>query len=54
MVPVVAVTAYEDNETVNRCLKIGMSAVLHKPVSSEKLERIVQKFYFCTTKSDAV
>jgi len=54
LVPVVAVTAYEDNETVNRCLKIGMSAVLHKPVSSEKLERIVQKFYFCITKSDAV
>ena len=54
LIPIVAVTAYEDNETVSRCLKMGMSAVLHKPVSSEKLERIVQKFYFTNAKSEAV
>lgn len=28
LVPIVAVTAYDDCETVDNCLKLGMSAVL--------------------------
>ncbi len=32
-VPIVAVTAYEDQDTIDRCFKIGMVAVLHKPLN---------------------
>lgn len=44
-VPIVAVTAYEDIDTVNKCYRIGMSAVLNKPVSADKLVKIVNKLY---------
>ena len=39
--PVVAVTAYDDNKTMETCFKIGMSEVLNKPVSIFKLEKII-------------
>ena len=44
--PVVAVTAYDDSETVETCLNIGMSDVLHKPIDMYKLSQVIQKFYF--------
>ena len=40
-VPVVAVTAYDDSETVETCLNIGMSDVLHKPIDMYKLSQVI-------------
>ncbi len=40
-VPVVAVTAYDDSETVETCIKIGMSEVLNKPVNMFKLDKTI-------------
>lgn len=37
-IPIVAVTAYDDEGTFDTCKKIGMSAVLTKPVSKYKLD----------------
>jgi len=40
-VPIVAVTAYEDVDTINRCHNIGMVDVIHKPISCDVLIKIV-------------
>ena len=45
-VPIIAVTAYEDEDTVNKCMSVGISRVINKPVSYEKLNSIVDDFYF--------
>jgi CheY-like chemotaxis protein len=45
-VPIIAVTAYEDEDTLNKCLSVGISKVINKPVSFEKLNTIVNDFYF--------
>ena len=45
-VPIVAVTAFEDTETIKKCINIGMSAVLQKPIDLEKLDKIVKSLYF--------
>ncbi len=45
-VPIVAVTAYDDQGTYEQCLKIGMSAVLNKPVNFEKMDKLIKKLYF--------
>jgi CheY-like chemotaxis protein len=46
IIPIVAVTAFEDDDTINRCKSIGMSAVIHKPVSSAKLDQVLLEYYF--------
>jgi CheY-like chemotaxis protein len=46
MIPIVAVTAYDDEETFENCLKIGMEAVLNKPVSVDMLDKIIQRHYY--------
>jgi len=45
MVPIVAVTAYEDDETLTKCLEVGISRVLNKPVSVDKLDAVVRELY---------
>ena len=45
MVPIVAVTAYEDDETLTKCLEVGISRVLNKPVSIDKLDAVVRELY---------
>ena len=32
-VPIIAVTAYEDEDTVTKCLEAGISQVINKPVN---------------------
>ena len=44
--PIIAVTAYEDEDTLNKCLSVGISRVVNKPVNFEKLNSIVNDFYF--------
>ena len=45
-VPIIAVTAYEDDETLTKCLEAGISRVINKPVSLEKLDAIVNELYY--------
>ena len=45
-VPIIAVTAYEDEDTLNKCLSVCISRVINKPVSCQKLDSIVHDFYF--------
>jgi CheY-like chemotaxis protein len=45
-VPVAAVTAYDNQSTYDTCIKIGMVAVMNKPISILMLEKIVKKYYF--------
>ena len=33
LVPIVAVTAYEDDETLSKCLEAGITRIINKPVS---------------------
>jgi CheY-like chemotaxis protein len=47
-VPIVAVTAYDDAATLQQCIEIGMKTVMQKPVSTEKLDRVMQSFYYRT------
>ena len=44
-VPIVAITAYEDDQTLNNCLKAGISRVISKPVNIEKLDAAIQDYY---------
>lgn len=41
IIPIVAVTAYDDQGTVDQCCQIGMSSVLNKPVSQCKLDQVI-------------
>ena len=41
-VTVVAITSYTNQENINRCYKVGMKEVLHKPVNSQKLQEVVK------------
>ena len=42
---IVAVTAYENEENVSNCYKIGMKEVLHKPVDQHKLKEVISDFF---------
>jgi CheY-like chemotaxis protein len=53
MIPIVAVTAYDDEETFENCLKIGMEAVLNKPVSVDMLDKIIQRHYYGNKHNDS-
>ena len=43
---VVAVTAFLNEENIKKCFDIGMSDVIHKPLSNEALKLVVDKFFF--------
>ncbi len=43
---VVAVTAFVNEENVNKCYQVGMVDVIHKPLSNDDLERVLQKYFF--------
>jgi FixJ family two-component response regulator len=44
--PVVAVTAFTDISVKEKALKLGMSALINKPVSFHHLKEVVERFYF--------
>ena len=46
VIHVVAVTAFVNEENVKQCYRVGMSDVIHKPVSTESLKRIIDLYYF--------
>jgi two-component system aerobic respiration control sensor histidine kinase ArcB len=43
-VPIIALTAHIDEENKQRCIQIGMNAVLTKPLGKEKAEDILDSF----------
>lgn len=43
-VPIIALTAHVDEENKQRCLEVGMNAVLSKPLVKEKAEDILNAF----------
>ena len=42
--PAIVLTAFTDQTLINQCLAIGIKEVLHKPVKTLELERVVD-FY---------
>ena len=49
--PVVAVTAYTDQNTIKQAEEAGMNIVLHKPVSLDRLTQVVRLFINIKIKS---
>lgn len=43
--PIIAVTAYQNVEIVERATKVGISQVLFKPVDVEVLRQTLERFY---------
>ena len=43
---VVAVTAFANDENVNKCFEVGMSDVIHKPLSNDMLRGVVEKYFY--------
>ena len=43
---VVAVTAFANDENVKKCYDVGMSDVIHKPLSNEALEQVLNQYYY--------
>jgi CheY-like chemotaxis protein len=41
LVNIVAITAFDNKETKEKCLKAGMKQIIHKPLSQEKLLEIM-------------
>ncbi len=46
---VVAVTAFVNDENINKCYECGMIEVLHKPVNCEALEKVIEQYYYYKT-----
>jgi len=44
--PVVAVTAYTDESTKVKAKSVGMSDLMHKPVTIDRLEKCLKEFYY--------
>ena len=44
--PIVAVTAFDEETIYQQCRQIGMASVINKPISQDRLERVMQQFYF--------
>ena len=42
---IVALTSYTSKETYQRAIEIGMKNVIHKPIESSELEKVVQKHF---------
>lgn len=49
LIPIIAVTAYDDEQTFETCMEIGMPTVLQKPVSADLLGKVIKKYYFART-----
>ena len=43
---VVALTSYTDKATKDRCFRIGMKDVVHKPLDFTSLKRIILMYHF--------
>ena len=48
---IVALTAYQTQETKNRCLNLGMLNVYHKPASKTDIKEIICLYYHRMSKN---
>ena len=46
---IIALTSYSDQESIDRCLKIGMKEVIHKPIQSDQLKRLALMYLYGLT-----
>ena len=46
---IVALTSYTDKQTTDRCFRIGMKDVIHKPLDYKTLKRIILMYHFGLT-----
>jgi len=44
-IPVIAVTAYTDDSTRIKAMKVGMVELMHKPVGSEALQKVLNDYH---------
>ena len=43
---IVAVTAFVNQDNIQKCFTVGMNEVIHKPLSNDALKLVIDKFYF--------
>jgi CheY-like chemotaxis protein len=43
---VVAVTAFQNDENIRLCYRVGMTDVMHKPISIDGMKRCLDQFYY--------
>ena len=41
-----ALTSHTDSKTIDKCLKIGMKEVFHKPLNAKDLKKILYMYHF--------
>lgn len=51
LIKIVAVTAYTDEKTKQQCKNAGIKEVYNKPLSSEQVSDIMNKYFFSTGSS---
>jgi len=49
---IVALTAYVSDESIKRCLSIGMRKVLSKPVTLKQLNEVMQLYFYRISKDE--
>lgn len=42
-VVIIALTAYDDANSLKKCTEVGMEYILQKPLNNEKLQNIIEK-----------
>ena len=43
-IPIIACTAYEDLESIEKCKEAGMSYIINKPITNDKLKKILKMY----------
>ena len=49
-VNIVGLSSYTNTDVINRCLKIGMKEVFHKPLKFDELKRLVLMYHYGLTR----
>ncbi len=44
-----ALTAFVNDENETHCYDVGMVGVIHKPLSNDALQEVLEKHYFLTS-----
>jgi len=43
-VPIIGLTGLEDREFMDECIKAGMNAVVTKPINSQQVKEVIEKY----------
>mmetsp|Transcript_21862 Transcript_21862/g.30168 ORF Transcript_21862/g.30168 Transcript_21862/m.30168 type:complete len:92 (-) Transcript_21862:104-379(-) len=52
LIPIIAVTAFVTQETIDYALQVGMREVLYKPVKFDYLQEVLDKYYYKSVQAD--